>query len=162
MAALQRFRHYSTRGNVYGTTFFLNDGTRAFNVVEAAQIFAGLLYTDSFGRSQLGHFFPTRVMATGMEAIVLENRAGWWDGTKKYRFKKVLVQGAIGTGPGLQDPTPRGAAGFNEFFYLNRYPDAVQSVLDGTDATGLDHYIRVGRGKGYAPSASVAAQRDRR
>lgn len=146
------------RGNVYGTTFFLNDGTGAFNVVDAAGIFPGLLYTDSSGRSQLGHFFPTKVTSTGMEAIVLENRAGWWDGTKTYRFKKVIVQGSIGTGPGLHDPAERGAAGFNEFFYLNTYPDAVQSVLAGRDATGLDHYIRVGQSMGYARSAVVATQ----
>jgi hypothetical protein len=47
--------------------------------------------------------------------------------------------------------------GFNELYYLLKYPDAAASVRAGKDASGLDHYLRVGRAE-KRETASPAAR----
>jgi hypothetical protein len=61
----------------------------------------------------------------------------------------------LSSGPHLSDPAERGAPGFNEFYYLLHNPDAAASVRDGKDASGLAHYLRVGRAEGRAANAAV-------
>lgn len=53
------------------------------------------------------------------------------------------------TGPNYSNPALRGAAGFNEQYYLNTYADAKAAVQSHAYATGLDHYLAVGKAKGY-------------
>lgn len=53
------------------------------------------------------------------------------------------------TGPSFTDPAVKGAAGFNEHYYLNNYADAAAAVKAHKYKTGLDHYLDKGKGKGY-------------
>lgn len=53
------------------------------------------------------------------------------------------------TGPNYTDPALKGAAGFNEQYYLNTYADAAKAVSKGKFDNGLEHYLEVGRKKGY-------------
>jgi hypothetical protein len=53
------------------------------------------------------------------------------------------------TGPKYTDPALQGAAGFNEQYYLNTYADAKAAVAGPNFATGLEHYLEVGKAKGY-------------
>ena len=63
------------------------------------------------------------------------------------------ANGAIGTGPNFADSVSLGVPGFNEFYYLGRYPDAADAVRAGQFRTGLDHYIALGAARGYKPHA---------
>lgn len=53
------------------------------------------------------------------------------------------------TGPKYTDPALKGAAGFNEQYYLNTYADAAKAVSRGKFDSGLEHYLEVGKKKGY-------------
>jgi Ca2+-binding RTX toxin-like protein len=53
------------------------------------------------------------------------------------------------TGPGYSDPAFKGAAGFNEQYYLNTHADARKAVKAHKYDDGLDHYLNVGKAKGY-------------
>jgi Ca2+-binding RTX toxin-like protein len=53
------------------------------------------------------------------------------------------------TGPNYQNPALKGAAGFNEKYYLHTYADAQAAVSAGKYANGLDHYLKVGKAKGH-------------
>jgi hypothetical protein len=59
-------------------------------------------------------------------------------GTKKFH-----------TGPKYADPALKGAAGFNEQYYLNTYADARQAVSKGKFESGLEHYLDIGKTNGY-------------
>src|SRR5437762_12815008 len=61
---------------------------------------------------------------------------------------KIVANGALGTGPNFAR-TP----GFNEFYYLNHYPEAAAAVQAGQYRNGLDHYNAVGAARGYKPHA---------
>ena len=49
----------------------------------------------------------------------------------------------------VQRSALKGAAGFNEQYYLNTYADAKAAVAGPKFATGLEHYLEVGKKKGY-------------
>jgi SAM-dependent methyltransferase len=51
--------------------------------------------------------------------------------------------------PGAEDAT---AAGFNEAWYLARYPDVAEAVRRGDLGSGLEHYLACGRQEGRFPS----------
>jgi hypothetical protein len=59
----------------------------------------------------------------------------------------------IYTGPGNRNPAENGAAGFNEAYYLNANNDVANLVEAGDYKSGLDHYLKVGRGEGRAAFA---------
>ncbi len=140
----------------WGTTFFLNDGTGAFQVVDGRQILAATT-TPSDGRLwNLGSFVPTVVTPQRTEGIVVEQVGGC--GTpgcpaKGLNLYKVVANGALSTGPNFVDPATLGVPGFNEFYYLRHYPDAAAAVQAGQYASGLAHYLEVGARKGYLPHA---------
>ncbi len=130
----------------WGTTFFLNDGTGAFQVVDGASVLPELVST---GPTQLGMLFPTSVTRRGMEGVLIPDGAKNPSLEKTFAIEKIVTARPIGTGPGLADPGAFGAPGFNEYFYLHTHPDVSASVRDRTFASGLDHYLRVGRAAGY-------------
>ena len=74
-----------------------------------------------------------------------------------------LIWGYLGneqifTGPGFNNPALDGVPGFNEYFYLTKYPEVAALVAAGNYANGLAHYLAVGRGKGleaFAPHVWV-------
>jgi hypothetical protein len=53
------------------------------------------------------------------------------------------------TGPKYTDPALKGAAGFNEQYYLNTHADAAKAVKKHKFDSGLEHYLEVGKAKGY-------------
>lgn len=151
IAAIYYTKRYGTQmGNAYGTTFFLNDGTGAFHVVDAATLLPELLTPDTLGEIQLGYFFPTKVDRSGMEAVLVLNNADWFaPTTKEFVIEKVVTERPMGTGPGLVDTASLGAPGFNEFYYLHSHSDVAALVRAGAYTSGLDHYLKTGRAAGY-------------
>ncbi len=62
------------------------------------------------------------------------------------------------TGPDYTNPALKGAPGFNEQYYLNTHADAASWVHAHHGKTGLDHYLAIGKAKGYldfAPGTHV-------
>jgi hypothetical protein len=145
----------------WGTTVFLNDGTGAFQVVDGLQ-FLAVTTTPSNGKQwNLGSFVPTIVNPQRTEGIAYQSVGGC--GTPGgcpavgLNLYKVVANSAFGTGPNFADPARLGAPGFNEFYYLNHYPDAAAAVQSGQFRTGLDHYLAFGAAKGYRPHAVTNA-----
>jgi hypothetical protein len=110
----------------------------------------------------LGSFVPTVVNPQRTEGVVAETVGGCggpgFCGLPGLNIYKVVGNGAIGTGPNFADSASLGVPGFNEFYYLGHYPDAAAAVERGEYRSGLDHYLAVGRDKGYqhhAPNARV-------
>jgi hypothetical protein len=64
-----------------------------------------------------------------------------------------ILNMALSTGPNMTDPSIRGAAGFNEFYYLLQNPDVVTAIQNGEYETGLDHYLAIGQGEGRPAAA---------
>jgi uncharacterized protein (TIGR03437 family) len=135
-------KNYGTQvGGHWGTTFFINDGTGAFQVVDGAELLpvVGLI----------GSFLPTLVTQNRTEGVIVEPV----NSVNELNIYKVVADSIAGTGPGFIDPAPFGAPGFNEFYYLRNYADAAAAVQSGAYATGLAHYLAVGKNKGYKFSA---------
>jgi hypothetical protein len=91
-----------------------------------------------------------------------EGRLKWTsinpNGTSEVQVVTRTLSIALSTGPNGSNPAWRGAPGFNEFYYLLKYPNVAALVRDGVYSSGLDHYLKVGRLAGYrafAPNATV-------
>jgi hypothetical protein len=146
---------------VWGTTFFLNDGTGRFQPVDGSQL-VGATTTPSNGTLwNLGSFVPTLVTPQRIEGVVAET-VGLNDGRCRdcaaLNIYKVVGNASLGTGPNFADSAKLGVAGFNEFFYLNQHPEVAAAVQRGEYRSGLEHYLVEGRAKGYpmhAPNARV-------
>jgi hypothetical protein len=62
------------------------------------------------------------------------------------------------TGPNFTNPADQGAPGFNEHYYLDSHPDVAALVANGTYATGLAHFLAIGKSLNYesfAPDINV-------
>lgn len=59
-----------------------------------------------------------------------------------------LSETELSTGPDFINAALRGATGFNEFYYLDKYADAAKAVNSGQYASGLDYYLSVGQQRG--------------
>jgi hypothetical protein len=141
----------------WGTSLFLNDGTGAFQIVDGAQFIGATTAPPNGNRWGLGSFVPTVVSPGRTEGIVYQSVGGC--GTAGcpavgLNLFKVVANGALGTGPNFVDPATLGVPGFNEFYYLRHYPDAAAAVQAGQYASGLAHYLAVGKARGYRPSAA--------
>ncbi len=145
------------RGNDYGTTFFLNDGTGAFRVVEGREILPS--YESGGKRLELGIFLPIRAGAGETTGLAIEARPQAYGASVAIYATMMASASSLGTGPGFVDSAALGAPGFNESFYLRRYPDAAEAVRKGTYQNGLAHYLAVGAGKGYQAFAANATVR---
>jgi uncharacterized protein (TIGR03437 family) len=141
-----------------GTTFFLNDGTGAFDVVEGEELLPAFTISGaaSSPRWEMGAFVPTLVTPTRIEGVSMQSispcSATACPGGALTLYKLESDQ-PIGTGPGFIDPATAGAPGFNEFYYLRAHPDVAAGVQSGQYRSGLEHYLAVGRAKGYVPNA---------
>ena len=146
----------------WGTTLFLNDGTGAFQVVNGTEVLPAVTATPSQTGQQwnLGSFVPTLVNREKTEGVVWESVGGCggpgFCTAPRVQLYKVVANGSIGTGPGFQESAKLGVPGFNEFYYLRQHPDAAGAVRSGQYATGLAHYLAVGRAAGYSVSAPNA------
>jgi hypothetical protein len=150
IVGLYQTKYYAGIEELWATTLFFNDGTGAFQVVEGSQLLAATTATSDGRRWELGSFVPTVVAPNRIEGIAVEFGGGLM---KVLNFFKVVANGGIGTGPDFVDPATLGVPGFNEFYYLRRYPDAAAAVLGGVFRSGLAHYLAVGIARGYQPHA---------
>lgn len=73
--------------------------------------------------------------------------------TQDGSYRLYLAQKALGTGPGYANGADLGAPGFNEDYYLGTYADARVAVEAGQFASGLAHYLAVGRTQGRSTFA---------
>jgi len=89
-------------------------------------------------------------------------KSGWSnvEGTESISsFHLYELTAEIGTGPNNSiDTAEQGVPGFNEKYYLNENSSAKEAVGVGTYATGLEHYLAVGKEAGlktFAPFTKV-------
>lgn len=160
VVAVYQTKLYAGVQEQWGTTVFLNDGTGAFQVVDGADLLAAVETKPSNGqRWNLGSFFPTTVTSRHIEGVVFESIGGCgglgFCFAKGLNLYKVVADDSIGTGPGFADSAALGVPGFNEFYYLRHYPDALAAVRAGRYASGLAYYLAVGRERGDLPSAAA-------
>lgn len=133
-----------------GTKVLLNDGTGHFVVAIDYQIPWSqteilptfLTSLDEFGRLRF----------TGIQS----------DPT--YRSDKLAyittrtLDYVLSTGPNGRNPAEYGAPGFNEFYYLLNNKDVQAALTNGSIASGLEHYLSIGKAEGrfaFAPNAWV-------
>jgi hypothetical protein len=136
----------TTAKHLWGTTFFLNDGTGRFQPVDGSQLL-GVTITPPNGEVwNLGSFVATLVTPQRIEGIVAETLGGCRGCLNIYR---VVANGSLGTGPNFTDPARVGVPGFNELFYVRRHPDVAAAIERGEYRNGLDHYRVEGRTRGY-------------
>src|SRR5262249_11878048 len=139
--------YQGTEGNspVWGTTFFLNDGTGAFQVVDGATLLGATTSPSNGQVRNLGSFVPTTVTPLRTEGIVYESLGGCGVPSAcnavTLNIYKVVANTSIGTGPNFVDPATLGVPGFNEFYYLRQHPDVAAAVQRGEYPSGLAHFL---------------------
>lgn len=130
-----------------GSRVLLNDGVGHFVNVVQQQINLSGQYLSSYIPSvdDQNHLRWTSIEPSGTNT----------DGVTVYTTS---LQIALSTGPNGTDPSLSGAPGFNEFYYLLKYPEVAASVLAGNFSSGLDQYLKLGKSVGnfaFAPGATV-------
>jgi hypothetical protein len=159
VVGIYQTQFYAGLGPVWGTTFFLNDGTGAFDVVDGTRVLATTTNPSNGQHHNLGGFVPTVVRADRTEGVVVDvvgTCAVGFCAPAGVNLYKIAVNRAIGTGPGLEESSALGVPGFNEFYYLRRHADAAAAVQRGDYSSGLAHYLAVGRDQNYRPFAPRA------
>lgn len=160
--------HNDDFGYSWGTTFFLNDGTGAFQVVEGTQLLPYFI-SGSGKKQEIGSFLPTRVSTTRLEGLTFMSLPTSTDQSLNYNarinatslevnVRKIVSSSSIGTGPNFANSASLGAPGFNEYYYLRNHPDVAAAVSAGKYPNGLAHYLAEGKAKGYeafAPNATI-------
>ena len=155
------------RPNSQSNEVFINTGDGKFVSVMWSQ-FDGLTATAnslllgqgvSRGSFQgTGHTFFPYVRPDGALSFVTFENVQRGDGTVDQHFFNVTPNQAFSTGPGGTNPASMGAAGFNEAYYLSTYASVASAVQSGQFASGLAHYLAVGRElglNGFAKNAQV-------
>jgi hypothetical protein len=89
------------RSGDYGTTFLLNDGTGAFQVVEGREILPS--YESGGKRLELGIFLPIRAGAGGTAGLAIEARPQIYGASVAIYAAKMASASSLGTGPGFVD-----------------------------------------------------------
>lgn len=124
---------------------FLNDGSGHFVAIKPK-----LLPKEPSGRDEfVGEVLD--VNGDRIMDILVRTDGHSEDGLDWGAYSEAMYLGTTKfyTGPGYTDPALMGAAGFNEQYYLNTYADAKAAVAGPTFATGLEHYLEVGKKNGY-------------
>jgi hypothetical protein len=117
------------------------------------------------GLAPAGAFVPPAQDAKYIPYLLPDGRLGFvtWapvfvGGVAKTMFLDFRAAARLSTGPGGTNPAAQGAPGFSEYFYLTEYPDVAAAVAGGQHASGLAHYLAVGRSAGrraFAPNATI-------
>ena len=135
--ALDIVGHRTVGSNV--PLIYANDGTGRFTVHEVvADSAAGLplQWGDFDGDGKIEYV----AFATGW------NDAAGTSSTQ--RFSVVELAARLGTGPDLQHAATLGAPAYNEGYYLKQYSDVAALVASGKYASGLMHYLAIGKAEG--------------
>ena len=96
-------------------------------------------------------------------ALDAQGRPVWvqWAPTSEANVAEVKILQTtekLSTGPNLDNPALQGAPGFNEFYYLLSNPDVQKLVSNSAYASGLAHFLALGKDQGrmaFAPNAWV-------
>ena len=131
----------STSSGVY-----LNDGLGHFVRAASEENLLTL-----FDRSQIA------VVSSDNGSQVVRIQPDWQGGQPVFNVQLLATQTNY-SGPYGSNPALQGAPGFNEWFYLHQNPDVAALVSNGSYATGLDHYLQLGRQQGraaFAPGTTV-------
>ena len=131
----------STSSGVY-----LNDGLGHFVRAASEDNLLSL-----FARSQIA------VVDSDVGPQIVRLQPGWV-GAQPLVNVQLLATQVNYSGPYGSNPALRGAPGFGEWFYLHQNPEVAALVNSGAYATGLDHYLQVGRPQGlaaFAPGTTV-------
>jgi hypothetical protein len=140
------------KGGDLGTTFFMNDGTGAFDVVQGEEFLPN--FEGARGRRELGAYLPLAFDGGSMTGLALASSSQAY-GSSDILEAYLISSKRPGTGPAFSDPALRGAPSFNERFYLRHYPIAAAAVDSGVFPDGLSHYLAVGRSSGYLACAPI-------
>lgn len=146
---------------------FQNDGTGRFDFVDIDFLpFLQPWHLDGF--SGFEPFFSRPLRQTGAADLngdrmidfvaVVDTPITAMSDPRESTAYTMLSTAVYGTAPAGVDGAAVGAPGFNEFYYLRANPAAAAAVTQGTHATGLAHYLAVGRQEGlqsFAPGTSV-------
>ena len=125
---------------MYDQNILLNDGVGRFN---------GAGHEAGFPRIPGWNLFP---------GLAGELYAMWVKGDGSYGIERFDGIDPKGTGPNGLETASIGAPGYNEGFYRNEYADVRNAIARGEFASGLDHYLAVGRAEGrfaFAPHTTV-------
>ena len=122
---------------------YLNDGEGRFEIKEIALDSSH----DSSNGTILGYgdFDQDNIM----EIVIF--RTSWTNMSAEASinsFYLLEMSATIGTGPDYVSGADSGAPGFNERYYLNENSSAKDAVAAGTYASGLKHYLAVGKDEG--------------
>ena len=122
---------------------YLNDGEGRFEIKEIAldsshdSSNGTILGYEDFDQDNIMEIVIFRTSWTNMSAEESINS-----------FYLLEMSATIGTGPDYVSAADSGAPGFNERYYLNENTSAEDAVTAGTYASGLKHYLAVGKDEG--------------
>ena len=122
---------------------YLNDGEGRFEIKEIAldsshdSSNGTILGYEDFDQDNIMEIVIFRTSWTNMSAEESINS-----------FYLLEMSATIGTGPDYVSAADSGAPGFNERYYLNENSSAEDAVTAGTYASGLKHYLAVGKDEG--------------
>ena len=122
---------------------YLNDGEGRFEIKEIAldsshdSSNGTILGYEDFDQDNIMEIVIFRTSWTNMSAEASINS-----------FYLLEMSATIGTGPDYVSGAESGAPGFNERYYLNENSSAEDAVTAGTYASGLKHYLAVGKDEG--------------
>ena len=122
---------------------YLNDGEGRFEIKEIAldsshdSSNGTILGYEDFDQDNIMEIVIFRTSWTNMSAEESINS-----------FYLLEMSATIGTGPDYVSGADSGAPGFNERYYLNENSSAEDAVTAGTYASGLKHYLAVGKDEG--------------
>tara|TARA_B100000035_G_scaffold279938_1_gene259852 strand:- start:447 stop:2300 length:1854 start_codon:yes stop_codon:yes gene_type:complete len=126
------------------TRVMVNDGTGHFFTQIHTQ-----LSEDCFGSDTPAVLVDGRLIFTCINAPFAD------EGGFEVRILTNQMSRPLSTGPFGLDPADFGVPGFNEFFYLRTYPEALRAVELGEYASGLEHYLAVGGFSNHRINARV-------
>ena len=115
------------------TQVLVNDGTGHFYTQIHTQLFSGCRGSDT---PALG--------PDGRMLFMCINAPNTANPGYEAEIRTTQLTRPLSTGPFGLDPADFGVPGFNEFFYLRTYPEALRAVELGEYASGLEHYLAVG------------------
>ena len=131
------------------TQVLVNDGTGHFYTQIHTQLFSGCRGSDtpalgSDGRMLFMCINAPNTANPGFESVIHTTQ----------------MNRPLSTGPFGLDPEDFGVPGFNEFFYLRTYPEALRALELGEYASGLEHYLAVGGFSNHRINARVKSTED--
>ncbi len=155
---------WSTKDKEWANRILINAGNGKFvqamwnefreNTLKMRDL-AGDANLSQFDQSVAYYVLPDGRLGYIARQATFDNTNGYVSREAYFDFRATR---RLSTGPHASDPAAAGAPGYSEYFYLTEYPDVAAAVTAGTYASGLAHYLAVGRAAGrhaFAPNARI-------